>query len=101
MGRVEFFRGHNVEAIRFFRQSAAANPKDARAYALLAAIYALSGRLDDAKSALADCLRLRPEMTIRRLFDDWSVPLQATSALYQRQHERIRDGLRIAGMPEG
>jgi hypothetical protein len=40
-------------------------------------------------------------MTINRLFADWSVPLQATSAAYQRQHERFREGLRIAGMPEG
>jgi hypothetical protein len=39
-------------------------------------------------------------MTIKRLFADWSVPLQATSQTYQRQHERFRDGLRIAGMPE-
>jgi hypothetical protein len=28
------------------------------------------------------------------------VPLQATSQDYQRQNDRIRDGLRIAGMGE-
>jgi hypothetical protein len=39
-------------------------------------------------------------MTIKRLFADWSVPLQATNPVYLRQHERFRDGLRIAGMPE-
>jgi len=39
-------------------------------------------------------------MTIKRLFADWSVPLQATNPIYRRQHERFRDGLRIAGMPE-
>lgn len=100
MGRVQFFLGRNDEAIRLLRLSAAANPNDPRAYALLAAIHATSGRADDAKSALANCLRLRPDMTIKRLFDDWSVPLQATSPAYRTQHERFRDGLSIAGMPE-
>ena len=100
MGRVQFFLGNDEEAIRLLRLSADANPNDPRAYALLAAINALSGRHDDASWALASCFRLRPEMTIKRLFADWSVPLQATSQTYQRQHERFRDGLRIAGMPE-
>jgi adenylate cyclase len=101
MGRAQFFLGRDKEAIRLLKLSADANPNDARAYALLAAVYASSGGTDDTASALASCLRLRPEMTINRLFADWSVPLQATSAAYQRQHERFREGLRIAGMPEG
>jgi len=67
---------------------------------LLAAIYASGGRQDDAKSALSNCYRLRPELTIKRFFADWPVPLQATSPEYRRQHERFRDGLRLAGMPE-
>jgi class 3 adenylate cyclase/TolB-like protein/Flp pilus assembly protein TadD len=100
MGRVQFFLGRDEDAIRLYRLSADANPNDVRAYAVLAAIYALSGRNDEAAAALADCLHLRPEMTIKRFFDDWSVPLQATSPEYRRQHERIRDGLRLAGMPE-
>jgi class 3 adenylate cyclase/TolB-like protein/Flp pilus assembly protein TadD len=100
MGRAQFFLGHSEEAIQLLRHSADANPNDVRAYALLAAIYALSGKRDDAGAALASCLRLRPELTIKRFFDDWSVPLQATSPDYQRQNDRIRDGLRIAGMAE-
>jgi len=100
MGRVQFFLGHDEEAIRLLRLSAEANPKDAQAYALLAAIYALSGRPEDAPSALASCLRLRPELTIKRFFADWPVPLQATSPAYRSQHERFREGLRLAGMPE-
>jgi hypothetical protein len=39
-------------------------------------------------------------MTILRLFTDWSVPLHATSPDYLRYHERLREGLRMAGMPE-
>jgi class 3 adenylate cyclase/TolB-like protein/Flp pilus assembly protein TadD len=101
MGRAQFFLGRDEEAIRLLKLSADANPSDARAYALLAAVYALSGRTDEAAAALASCLRLRPEMTINRLFADWSVPLSATSPAYLRQHERFRAGLRTAGMPEG
>ena len=100
MGRVQFFLGRNEEAIRLLRLSADANPNDVRAYALLAAIYDLSGRHDDAVSALKICLRLRPDMTINRFFADWSVPLPVTSPIYQRQHERFREGLQVAGMPE-
>jgi class 3 adenylate cyclase/TolB-like protein/cytochrome c-type biogenesis protein CcmH/NrfG len=99
-GRVQFFRGRDEEAIRMLRLSASANPNDPRAYAFLASIYALSGRKDEASAALAACLSLRPDMTITRLFRDWSVPLQATSPAYQQQHERFRAGLRLAGMPE-
>jgi tetratricopeptide (TPR) repeat protein len=100
MGRVQFFLGYDEEAIRLLRASADANPNDPRAYALLAAIYALSARKDDASWALARCLSLRPQLTIKRFFADWSVPLEATSPIYLRQHGRFRDGLRLAGMPE-
>jgi TolB-like protein/Flp pilus assembly protein TadD len=100
MGRVQFFLGNDVEAIRLLRLSAEANPKDVRAYVLLAAIYALSDRRDEAAEALANALRLKPDMTIDRFFDDWSVPLVATSAAYRNQHERFREGLRRAGMPD-
>jgi tetratricopeptide (TPR) repeat protein len=100
MGRVHFFLGRNEDAVRLLRLSAQANPNDSLAYAVLAAVLALSGRTDDSKAALSDCLRLQPEMTIKRLSESWSVPLQATSPAYLNQHERIREGLRIAGMRE-
>lgn len=100
MGRVQFFLDNTEEAVRLTRRSADANPRDPRAHAMLAAIYALEGRPEEAKSALAECLRLQPEMTIKRHFDTWSVPLQATASVYLRHHERLLQGLRLAGMPE-
>ena len=63
LGRVQFFLRRDEEAIRSLRLSASANPNDPRAYALLASIYALSGRNDEAGAALAACLSLRPDMT--------------------------------------
>ena len=100
MGRVQFFLGDNEDAIRLMRLSADANPNDARADALLAAIYALTGRNDEAASALAASRRIQPNLTIARLFTDWSVPIEATSATYQLQHRRFAEGLRRAGMPD-
>jgi TolB-like protein/class 3 adenylate cyclase/Flp pilus assembly protein TadD len=98
LGRVEFILGNTSEALRLLKLSAEANPKDARAYALLAAIYALSGRREESSWALANAVRLQPEITINSLFNDWSVPLEATSNLYRQQHERFRSGLQLAGM---
>src|SRR5215204_5764703 len=48
-----------------------ANPNDSLAYAVLAAAYALSGRAEDGKAALAESLRLQPDTTIKRLFESW------------------------------
>ncbi|HZU51159.1 MAG TPA: adenylate/guanylate cyclase domain-containing protein [Sphingomicrobium sp.] len=101
MGRAQFSLDHIEEAIRLLRLSADANRNDFRAPAFLAAIYALSNRADEAALALAEALRVQPGITIKRLFDDWSVPLNATSPVYQQQHERIREGLRMAGMLAG
>lgn len=98
IGRVQLFRGHDQDAIRYLRMAADANPKDSRSYALLAAAFALSGSPDEAASALAECLRLQPGLTIRRMSESWSVPLQAASDEYLRGHDRIREGLRKAGM---
>jgi tetratricopeptide (TPR) repeat protein len=100
MGRVYLLLGRDADAIRMLQLAADANPRDSLAYAILAAAYALSGRAEDAKAALAECLRLQPDMTIKRLFESWSVPIQTASQTYLRQHERLRDGLRMAGMRE-
>jgi predicted Zn-dependent protease len=82
MDRVYLVLGRYDDAIRMLQLSAEANPNDSLAYAVLAAAYALSGRAEDAKAALAECLRLQPDMTIKRLFESWSVPLYATSQAY-------------------
>jgi tetratricopeptide (TPR) repeat protein len=101
MGRAQFSLGHVDEAIRLLRLSAEGNRRDVRAPAFLAAIYALSNRSDDAALALTEALRVQPGITVKGFLDDWSVPLDATSPAYRHQHQRIRDGLRIAGMAEG
>jgi TolB-like protein/DNA-binding winged helix-turn-helix (wHTH) protein len=100
-------RGHALillardeEAIRSLISALDANRKNLSSHAFLAASYALLGRSDDARASLAAYLQGRPDSrvsTFRRLSP---VPLVLTSRLYQQQHERLKAGLRKAGMPE-
>jgi adenylate cyclase len=100
-------RGHALillardeEAIRSLISALDANRKNLSSHAFLAASYALLGRSDDARASLAAYLQGRPDSrvsTFRRLSP---VPLVLTSQLYQQQHERLKAGLRKAGMPE-
>ena len=57
MDRVYLFLGRYDDAIRMLQLSAEANPNDSLADAVLAAAYALSGCAEDAKAAVAECLR--------------------------------------------
>ena len=57
-------------------------------YASLAAAYALAGKMDDAKTALAEVRRLEPKLTMKSL-----IPLAPPIP-------NLFDGLRKAGMPE-
>ena len=57
-------------------------------YADLAAAYALDGRMDEAKSPLAEARRLNPNLTMK-----WKI---AHSPNLPKQFE----GLRKAGLPE-
>jgi rhodanese-related sulfurtransferase len=59
----------------------------------LAAANALSGRLDTARSELADALRLMPYVTLRGVSAG-----EAADAVYAAQTARVRDGLRRAGL---
>jgi TolB-like protein/Flp pilus assembly protein TadD len=92
--------GRDEEAIRSLIGALDANPRNLSSHAFLAASYALLGRSDDARAALAAYLQKRPGTrvsTFRRLSP---VPLVLTSQTYQQQHERVKTGLRLAGMPE-
>jgi adenylate cyclase len=57
-------------------------------YALLAAAYALDGKMDEAKSALAEARRLNPSLTLK-----WAIA-------HSPNVPRAFEGMRKAGMPE-
>jgi hypothetical protein len=63
-------------------------PRQFFQYTNLAAAYALAGKMDEAKGALADARRLNPAITVK----------------WMQQHTpnlpAVFDGLRKAGLPE-
>jgi hypothetical protein len=69
-------------------------------HAFLAAAYALLGRSDEARASLATYLQKRPDSKVSTFRTLSPVPLVLTSEVYRQQHERLRAGLRKAGMPE-
>jgi Flp pilus assembly protein TadD len=99
-GHALILLGRDEEAVRSLITALDANPGSVSPPAFLAAAYALLGRSDEARASLAIYLQRRPNTrvsTFRRLSP---VPLARTGPKYQQQHERLKEGLRMAGMPE-
>jgi len=99
-GHALILLGRDEEAIHALISALDANPKNLFSHAFLAAAYAHLGRSDEARAALAAYLQRRPGATISTFRRLSPVPLALTSPKYQEQHERLKEGLRKAGMPE-
>jgi hypothetical protein len=82
------------------RAAVESNPTNVGDYAVLAAAYALSGHDEEARAALAQYQRFRPGTTVANFRNLTPVPLQLTDPSYLRQRERLKEGLRKAGMPD-
>jgi tetratricopeptide (TPR) repeat protein len=87
----------DAEAVGWFLRSIEANRNYPAAHFHLAAALALLGSLDEARSAAKAGLALNPSFTIRRFRD--GAPSDNPTFLANR--ERIYQGLRMAGIPEG
>ena len=99
-GHALILLGRDEEAIHALIAALDTNPRYAASHAFLAAAYALLDRADEARAELAAYLQKRPGeriSTFRRLSP---VPLALTSPQYRREYERLKQGLRQAGMPE-
>jgi tetratricopeptide (TPR) repeat protein len=99
-GHALILLGRDEEAIRALTNSLDANPKNAFPHAFLAAAYALLGRSDEARTALAAFEQMRPGTRVSTFRSLAPVPLALTSQQYQQQRQRVTEGLRKAGMPE-
>ena len=88
LGDVELVTGHIQAAIDQYHKAYDAGYRGYFLDVSLAAAYALEGRMDEAKSALAEARRLNPNLTIKWLMEH-AVDLPARS-----------EGLRKAGLPE-
>ncbi len=88
IGDAELEQGHYDAAIDELHKAIETGFRPYIPYAMLAAAYALDGKMDEAKSALAEARRLNPNLTVK-----WAI---AHSPNLPKQFE----GLRKAGLPE-
>jgi TolB-like protein len=88
-----FVAGHYDEAIEWAAKAAREQPNFLGAIRNVAASSALSGRLDEAKKALARVRRLDPELRISNLKD-------RVGPYKPEDLARFAQGLRLAGLPE-
>jgi tetratricopeptide (TPR) repeat protein len=99
LGKCHLLLGHVNEAIEFLNKSRAANPRYWSTHLWLAGAFGLRGDLDEAKAALAEGIKLKPEINSMArwgAFAPW-VDNPQYSAL---RAKTVDIGLRRAGMPE-
>jgi tetratricopeptide (TPR) repeat protein len=98
-GHALILLGRDEEAVRSLRASLDSNPNTVGSYALLASAYALAGLGDKSRAALAQYQEYQPDVTVGSFRSLAPVPLNLTTEKYRQQFERLKDGLRKAGMP--
>jgi TolB-like protein/class 3 adenylate cyclase/Flp pilus assembly protein TadD len=86
-----------ADAVVWLRRGIEANPNSTIIYFVLAATLALLGKLDEARAIAQAGLAINPTFTIRRFR---TLP-SGDSSTYRAKRERIYDGMRMAGVPEG
>jgi TolB-like protein len=94
-GIAKLVLGADAEAVAWLRRSLEANRNYPLAHFHLAAALALLGSLEEARDAVRAGLALHPTFTIRRIRGRMS-----DDATFRAGSERIRRGMRIAGVPE-
>jgi adenylate cyclase len=92
LGMAHVMSGDYDEAVKFGRQAAREQPRNALAHRIIAASLALLGRTEEARTAMRALLAIAPNLTMARAalhtYDDAEFV------------ERYRRGLREAGLPE-
>jgi TolB-like protein/tetratricopeptide (TPR) repeat protein len=89
--------GAYTEAATWVRRSIEANRSYPLAHFLLAAVLALLGEPGQARAAAQSGLTLDPTFTIRR----YRVNTPSDNPTFLLQRERLYEGMRVAGVPEG
>jgi TolB-like protein len=97
VGRAKIQLRADAEAIAWFRRSVEANRNFPLAHFSLAAALALVGAVDEARASVREGLALIRGFTIRRFRGGAS----GDNPIYLVERERICEGLRLAGVPEG
>ncbi|MFZ0150606.1 MAG: tetratricopeptide repeat protein [Xanthobacteraceae bacterium] len=96
-GFAKLLLGADEQAVARLRGSVEMNRNFPLAHFYLAAALAHLGRLDEARYAVQAGLALDPTFTISR----FRARASSDNPTYLNQRERVRDGMRKAGLPEG
>jgi hypothetical protein len=92
MAMAHFVMSDYVECIAWARKMIEKTPEETRGYWFLAGALAMQGNLNAAAEARDTLLRLRPGFSIAWMTENLPTLGEIT--------ERLRDGLRKAGVPE-
>jgi tetratricopeptide (TPR) repeat protein len=97
MGFAKLQLTFDAEAVRYFLRSIEANRNYSIAHFGLAAALSLLGSLNEARAAALAGLALDPSFTVRRFRE--AAPTD--NPTYPANRERVYEGMRLAGVPEG
>ena len=97
VGCAKLWQGADAEAVVWLRRSIGANRNYALAHFQLAAAFAYLSELDEARAAAQAGLALQPSFTVRR----YRANAPSSHPVYLAGRERVYEGLRMAGVPEG
>jgi TolB-like protein/class 3 adenylate cyclase len=97
VGGAKLHLGADEEAARWLLRSIEINRNLAMTHLFLAAALARLGRFADVRSAVQAGLALAPGFTITRFRGG----AESDNPVFLKQRERIYEGLRLAGVPEG
>jgi TolB-like protein/class 3 adenylate cyclase len=97
VGGAKLQLGADEEAARWLQRSIEANRNFSVTHLFLAAAFAHLGRLAGARSAVQAGLPLAPGFTITRFRGG----AESDNPVFLKQRERICEGMRLAGVPEG
>ena len=96
-GTAKFHLGRDEEALAWLNRSIELNPNSPVTRFCLAATLAHLDRLEEAREAARACLEINPSFTIARFRSQTN----SDHPVYLAGRERMYEGLRKAGMPEG
>jgi TolB-like protein len=97
VGSAKIQLGADAEAATWLRRSIEANRSYHLAHFYLAAVLALLGDLDHARTALRVGLAIDPRFNLRR----FRTSIVSDNPVCRAGRERIHEGMRMAGVPEG
>ena len=92
-GLAHFVAGEFEEATACANRALAQSPRFAPSLRVLAASFAKLGRMDDARQAMRDLLRLEPQLTVTMLRG-------RLKHMHEKALNPFLEALRVAGLPE-